>query len=107
MPFFPNAAFHLMQNDKEITERLRHTLLAAIWCQTKVFNGTVTLPDVLKMDSEDQCKAMEHLQTCQDEDHLTSPCPLFLFIFQYQRDFEMFCEDFIDNKVDGSFEKSN
>ncbi|KAL7397924.1 hypothetical protein ABVT39_001735, partial [Epinephelus coioides] len=93
--------------DKKVDTRLAHILLAAQWCRTKVFKGTVTEPEVLEMDNEEQHKAVEELKKDSGDENLSSARELFLFTFQYHSDFDMFCEEFVNKgyKVDACFEE--
>ncbi|XP_049457198.1 uncharacterized protein LOC125903992 [Epinephelus fuscoguttatus] len=95
------------KEDKKVDTRLAHILLAAQWCKTKVFKGTVTEPEVLEMDNEEQRRAVEELKKDSGDENLSSARELFLFTFQYHSDFDMFCEEFVDKgyKVDACFEE--
>ncbi|KAL7400278.1 hypothetical protein ABVT39_009648 [Epinephelus coioides] len=97
----------LPEEDKKVDTRLAHILLAAQWCKTKVFKGTVTEPEVLEMDNEEQRRAVEELKKDSGDENLSSARELFLFTFQYHSDFDMFCEEFVDKgyKVDACFEE--
>lgn len=102
----PTGQLDIEKKDK-VDIRLAHILLAAQWCRRNVFRGKVTEPEILQMDSEEQRRAMEDLKN--DEENVSSTHQLFIFNFEYQSDFEMFCGEFVDKgyRVDASFEEGD
>ncbi|XP_023820670.1 uncharacterized protein LOC110016692 [Oryzias latipes] len=80
---------------------LHGTIEAAKWCQLQSFQGRCSLPDVLKVDQEQQKDILKELQTCSlmsEDERLMELRELFTFSFQFFSDFEAFCSEIMDNK---------
>lgn len=97
---------------KEADVLLRDTLEAERWCKTQTFKGTVSLPIVIGMDKEDRITTLMELWLYNgpdDEENIVLMEP-FMFSFQLQSDYEIFCVEALDNrkiKVFASFVCNN
>ena len=87
---------------KEADVLLRDTLEAARWCELQTFKGTVCLHSVIGMDGEDRITTLKELRLYDGLDEEEIILLKEPFMFQLQRDDEMFYVEAVDVLCGGS-----